>query len=742
MANIPIITDITYANLLSALSAGAIEDGMQYLITDRNILLTAIDNTTMNPVGVRKIFCPTTYKIKTDAHGNVWGGGWASTLTSAIGKLYIWGGLVWKSRTGNIGHSMDRYALDSVNWEVIPKRSFANHEYTEMTFGVNYDVANDWVNKQWDGKGNVFGLDKNSFNGVYGVVENIIDCCDWNWATTDKSFFNNTCHFVYNNNVNGAIYNNRNIGSIYSNRNGVGESCNIANNVNFLDITGTWHDDVLGELDDRISPPALTNVNAALDGDSIILKFDVAMQDPSALIALDGGILVAELLSGGTNYPHGLNTIHVTQSGGANGTLIVEANSSGVVTEIKSISVAGTGYVTADGLATTADTGAGCTVDIVTSVFSLKINGTADEVLTASLGDTDDIIILEQETPIVFEDVVTLSIIENRLKSSIGGKLAEVTAFVINSIPMIPTITTAITAQDGTVLPLVFDVDMANPAAYKTDFTLKVNTVTKTITSVALDSNTRIINVVPAVAFEYGDVIQISISDGNIKSSLNGMFAGTTDHAVVNGIIRRPLLLTAETNNTGTKTYLTFDMDMESPVDYLADFTVKINGSASSFTGAMLESENNAVIELTHTTAVVFGNIVTVSIAKGNILNTLDGVYQGVIDMAVNNRVPITPALVSAKTDANGHKVSLLFNTNILGSTIVAGDFKIKIDGNEDILTNVSLDDYERVINITQTNQFVYGDVITVSILAGNLKSSAGLSISAITNRAVTNMLP
>jgi len=219
MANPTIVTNVTKLELDALISGALLEDGLQYNITDRGIRLTAISANQFNPDGLRTMLCPADYAIHTDAYGNKWIGVWNERRTPLVNDLTIWGGLVWKNLTGEVGTFADDYSLDLINWVVIPKDSFTNHEYISMVFNVNYVVENDWINKQWDSKGNILGMDKSIFTITWGDTPNLIDCCDWNFETSGFNFYDNVLFFIYNNSSLGAIYSNRCLGSIMRNSN-------------------------------------------------------------------------------------------------------------------------------------------------------------------------------------------------------------------------------------------------------------------------------------------------------------------------------------------------------------------------------------------------------------------------------------------------------------------------------------------------------------------------------------------
>ncbi len=203
------IIDITYNNLVVAIDDATLTPGAIYKITDRGdrgLFFTAVSVNELAKNGTRLMLCPSDYAIETDAHGNVWKGIWASYKTASVNNLMIWGGKVYKNLTGSIGTATNDTLLDVTNWVAISKSGFTNYEYTEMSFGVNFDIANDWIEKQWDGKGNVITEPYHWSQNYYGrFVGNGCSITDWNLGS---EFYNNTAMAVFNNADIYAIYNN------------------------------------------------------------------------------------------------------------------------------------------------------------------------------------------------------------------------------------------------------------------------------------------------------------------------------------------------------------------------------------------------------------------------------------------------------------------------------------------------------------------------------------------------------
>jgi len=100
-----------------------------------------------------------------------------------------------------------------------------------------------------------------------------------------------------------------------------------------------------------------------------------------------------------------------------------------------------------------------------------------------------------------------------------------------------------------------------------------------------------------------------------------------------------PHIVSAETNEAGTLSTITFDYDMQDPSDFDEDFIIKIGGSGDTVISVALGVDTKT-IEVTHTNPFVFGDVITVSIATGNIKNTWGGLLAEVTDYPVVNNVP------------------------------------------------------------------------------------------------------
>lgn len=72
---------------------------------------------------------------------------WQSGNTYAIGDDAIWGGKHWTNKTGAAGSSVDKYTLDSTNWDVI---AFNSTDYNVVADVIHYDQEHDMIIRRKD----------------------------------------------------------------------------------------------------------------------------------------------------------------------------------------------------------------------------------------------------------------------------------------------------------------------------------------------------------------------------------------------------------------------------------------------------------------------------------------------------------------------------------------------------------------------------------------------------------------
>jgi len=267
----------TVAEMQALALASGFTVGQLYKITnagDLGLFFRAATTSKLENDGIRVMLCPAYYGTGENAgDGNNWLGVWNANLTPAADDLAIWGGLVWRNLTGAVGSYDSDIALDGTNWAVVPKASFSASEYTPMIFGCSYDLTNNWICKQWDAAGNVFGMDYFTEQNWWALGFNPCDLSDWNRSTDGRAFFGNRCLGVWNNSnngeileniiVDGSIYRNENSGGIYGNACGSDINSNSNNGAIYNNVLGSGIENNInsGDIGNNVLPSAI-NSNA------------------------------------------------------------------------------------------------------------------------------------------------------------------------------------------------------------------------------------------------------------------------------------------------------------------------------------------------------------------------------------------------------------------------------------------------------------------------------------------------
>lgn len=211
-----VVISKTEAQFNALVAAGTLQYPAVYKITDiqQGLYVNTLSGSTYSESCNLILNCPKTYETTT-LDGNVWKGIWRASKTANINDLFIWGGVVWRNKTGNIGTATDVVTLDSTNWEYIDRNNFNNNEYIPLSLICYYDFEQSWINYLQDEHLNIIGVDWH-LNQIYGLNYNPSLQTDWNCMTKTGVIFTLNKLFYAINNLGSVIHNIAN-GSIFNN---------------------------------------------------------------------------------------------------------------------------------------------------------------------------------------------------------------------------------------------------------------------------------------------------------------------------------------------------------------------------------------------------------------------------------------------------------------------------------------------------------------------------------------------
>ena len=226
-------------------------------------------------------------------------------------------------------------------------------------------------------------------------------------------------------------------------------------------------------------------------------------------------------------------------------------------------------------------------------------------------------------------------------------------SILLNTSAPPPTFVSAATDVTGTTIAITFSKNMANPAGKQTEFSYKIGVgPAQSFSAAALDAdNIKIDLTCSGTAIAYGDTVTVSYNMGTVLAADGNVLQSFTDQAVTNNVPGPPTFVSAATNTAGTTITITFSKTMADPTGKQGEFSYKVNGGpAQSFSAAALDADNTRIDLTCSGTAIVYGDIVTVSYNMGTVLAADGNVLQSFTDQAVTNNVQQSSQQVTTAT--------------------------------------------------------------------------------------------
>ena len=450
-----------------------------------------------------------------------------------------------------------------------------------------------------------------------------------------------------------------------------------------------------------IAPPTFTSAATNTAGNTITITFSKNMANPAgkhgefsykinggsaqtfSAAALNADNTKIDLTCSGTAIAYG-NTVTVSYTRGT-----VAAADGGVLGSFTDQAV--TNNMPAPPTLTSAATNVAGTVITITfsknmanpagkhGEFNYRINGGAAQSFSAAALNADNtkFDLTCSGTAIVYGNTVTVSYTKGTVVAADGGILASFTNQpVTNNLVAPPIVTSAATNAAGTIITITFSKNMADPAGKQAEFSYKINGgPAQTFSAAALNANvTKIDLTCSGTAIAYGDTVTVSYTKGTVLAADNGILASFTNRAVTNNMPGPPTVTSAATNAAGTVITITFSKNMADPAGKQAEFSYKINGGgAQTFSAAALNADNTKIDLTCSGTAIVSGNIVTVSYTKGTVLAADNSILASFTDQAVTNNIPIPAPTIITFVPASGTSgtIVIITGTNFTGATAV-----------------------------------------------------------------------
>ncbi len=379
--------------------------------------------------------------------------------------------------------------------------------------------------------------------------------------------------------------------------------------------------------------------------------------------------------------------------------------------------------------------------------FKYRINGGADQAFSAAAlnADTARIDLTCSSANIFYGSTVTLLYSSGTVAAADGGLLASFSGqAVTNNMAAPPTVVSAATNEEGTVITITFSKAMSDPAGKQGQFYYTiVSSGDKNFTVAALNATTTKIDLACETPIVYGNIVRVSYGPGTVTSADGGNLTNFSAQNVTNNVpVPGPTFVSATTDSAGANITITFSRDMADPAGKQAQFKYQINGGADQGFSAAERPINEATkIKLTRSgAAFTYADTITVSYTKGTVLSQDGGVLASFSARPVTNAMTTPPLFVSAITGEGWFGTALLvtFNQNMGSPTKT--EYKFKVNGGaEQSFTNAYIYGGPTLALQYTAGAIIAGDTVTVSYTRGTQRSADGGVLESFTDQPVSN---
>jgi uncharacterized repeat protein (TIGR02059 family) len=395
-----------------------------------------------------------------------------------------------------------------------------------------------------------------------------------------------------------------------------------------------------------------------------------------------------------------------------------------------------------------------------TSAFTVKVNSVIRPINSVVISGTK--VQLNLASAIVFGDIITVDYTKpstNPLQAPSGGQAASFIALVVtNRVDSItpPTyVSSSVENATPGLLELVYNLSLAAIVPSKSSFTVKVNSVIRSISSVVISGTKVQLNLASPVAF--GDIITVDYtkpSTNPLQTTSGGQAASFIGQAVTNRVasLTMPAYVSSSIDNsTPSLLVMTYNMALANLVPAASAFSVHVNSSVRTVNTVVVSGTK---VQLTLKSPVIYGDAVTVAytVPSANPLQTAAGGQAATLSYqsVTNNVAPSTvPLYVSSSIEnVTPGLLVLIYNLNLANIIPLPSAFTVKVNSVTRSISSVAVSGTK--VQLSLASPAVYGDIITVDYTKPSTSplqiASGGQAASFIaqpvTNRVASLTLP
>jgi uncharacterized repeat protein (TIGR02059 family) len=329
---------------------------------------------------------------------------------------------------------------------------------------------------------------------------------------------------------------------------------------------------------------------------------------------------------------------------------------------------------------------------------------------------------------------------------SYGGNNPDLGAFELaDDLPPVPIFTSATVADaTPTVVEINFDLNLNSQSVPSTSaFTVKVNSVSKTINNVSI-SGTKV-KLTLAEAIVYSNAVNVSYTDGSdnpLSGTAGGVILSFDSKSVTNNVkaLIPVYVSSAVENATPSQIDIVYNLTLANKIPSISAFSILVNSTARTITTVTV---SGTTVRLTLSSPIVYGDIVLLNYTKpstNQIQTAAGGLADNLVSKTVTNRC-INPAYVSSAIEnATPNQIDIVYNLALANKVPATTAFSVLVNSIARPVSSVVVSG--TVVHLTLSAAVVYGDVVLFSYTkpsTNQLQTAAAGIADNLVSKSVTN---
>ena len=383
------------------------------------------------------------------------------------------------------------------------------------------------------------------------------------------------------------------------------------------------------------------------------------------------------------------------------------------------------------------------------SAFVVQVNSATRTINAVAISGSK--VLLTLASAVVYGDVVTVAYNKpatNPLQTPSGGQAVTLTAQSVtnNVLAVLPAyVSSSVENATPTILEMTYNLGLANIVPAASAFVVQVNSVARTVNTVAVSGSKVQLTLASAVV--YGDIVTVAYNKPGtnpLQTPSGGQAVTLTAQSVTNNVLAvLPVYVSSVVENaTPTLLEMTYNLGLANIVPAVSAFVVQVNSVARTVNTVVISGSK---VQLTLVSAVVYGDIVTVAYNKPgtNPLQTPSGGQAVTLtaQSVTNNVLAVLPVYVSSVVEnATPAMLEITYSLTLANIVPAASAFTVIVNSVARTVNAVTISGTK--VQLTLASAVAYGDIVTVAYTkpgSNPLQTVPGGQASTISAQTVTN---